>query len=227
MTFKNTLRNIVASTVIGAGALLGTADKAEATATISMQQFDPHPYSDTWDVTAYIRNDTGNVLNEAKLDYSDLLGQIANLPHNIATYSNDGNSSNNLSDFITGATTDHLLGAGIGPLDNQKLGWYADIDETGNVNVDKDDLIPGITYVYWDDGRTKEVNLDIAKTLLNGYSLELDQNRLIPNMASAQRTSMNIYTDDGFAVNVVPEPTSAALLLTGLGALATYRKKEE
>ena len=227
MTFKNTLRNIVTGTLIGAGALLGTVDKAEATPTISMRQFNPHPYSDTWEATAYIRNDTRDVLNEATLDYSDLLGQVANLPHNIATYSNDGDNSNNLSDFVAGATTDHLLGAGIGPLDNQKLGWYADIDETGNVNLTFDDLIPGITYVFWDDGRTKEVNLGIANTLLNGYSLELDQNRIISDMASAQRTSMNIYTDDGFAVNVVPEPTSAALMLTGLGALAAYRKKEE
>ncbi|AQQ71433.1 PEP-CTERM motif protein [Limihaloglobus sulfuriphilus] len=230
---KGLLKKIATAAMISAAALTpnlkaGQMDlhKTYTPRHITLTQPDPHHYSDSWEVSAYVRNNTRDALNEGVIDYSDLLTQIADLPHNVSTYSDDGNDANNMSDFINGAKNDKLLGAGIGNLDNQGLGWDADVRDDGTVYFTHNGLIPGVTYVYWDDGLAKEVDLGIADSLLNGYTLGLDQNRTIEDMATAQRTAMNIYPADGYAVNVVPEPATAGLMLTGLAAIAASRKKE-
>lgn len=204
------------------GSLTGNADAAPM---VTNEQQTPHHQAGAWDVSTYIGNFTRSDLNQAWLDYSDMLGQIADLPANVSRYSDDSNPSNNLTDFITGATSDHLIGADVGPLDGGDFGWSADLQNDGTIYVSADWLIPGVTFRRWQDQEKKEIELILADELLDGYDLALDPGRDIPDMATAQLNQLNVYQADGQAVNVVPEPVSGTLGLVGLAGLAARRRK--
>ena len=201
MKTNNGSAKILATAVLGASTL--GAPKANAA---TIHQFPPLDLGALSVAGLDITNDdAGATYNSLTVDTSDLVEQLAAL--------------NGLSIGDTAAQ----MSVSIDGVEDVDLGWNANYNAAGDVEIGNVGGIPGVTYHIFDEGKTMRVNLVVPDSLLGDKYLAFgDANAgLVEAMSGLDSTY-----GSGNSYKVVPEPASLALM--GLGGLAMYgrRRKE-
>lgn len=227
------MKNGLKSGLYGLAGLVASAAPASA---LTLHQYEPMNVGSTVLIQSDLENNDGFSYNSATLNYSDFLGQVANLPENILAYSDDSNDSNNLSDFISAnynSGEDSKIFFNIND-DGVDFGWGGSLNTDGTVDITNVGGIAGITYDNWNsssDPNRMLTQLELDESLIpqDKYSIALGAAPTISNFSTAYDSGIGSSSTNGRPLNVaVPEPQTYALMagLMSLG-LAVYRRNQK
>ena len=200
-----------------------------STQTIEATSFEngPTTIGSTWNIPLRWENNDGVTYTEFGLAFTDPaldpLYQIANLSENITLYSNDGDDSNNLSDYLAAAqgNTLYFVLDSLG-VDNKWNSVFTEVSGNTRLSVTPSGLGPEA----FDSSDYALGFIQIDQSDLHGYSIVLSENPDDAENLAFAISGASTISSDGFGYQVVPEPTQFGLILglIGLGLVSTRRK---